>query len=129
MAADAGGALSGLQISEVVVFGSDSITLTNAGSEPVSLLGFGLSDEEACPYKTVLPAQLLQPGESVTIPADGEDAVPGDLHAAFRLSSGDTLLLTDPFGARQESVNCAQAGKDHKLVRNTDGTFKSVPMT
>jgi hypothetical protein len=51
----------------------DWIELINLGNDPVSLLGYGLTDKPDMPFKWVFPDKLLQPGEILLVFASGKD--------------------------------------------------------
>src|SRR5690554_4949918 len=55
----------------------DWIELYNAGSEPVFLEGFGLSDSESNPYKWVLPDVVIEADQFLLIFASGKERVEG----------------------------------------------------
>ncbi len=64
----------------------DWIELYNAGTNPVSLDGYYLTDDLELPRKWAMPEGIiLQPGEYHIIWADGENH---DSHASFKLSEG-----------------------------------------
>lgn len=54
----------------------DWIELYNAGTAPVNLDGYGLSDDTANPFRWVLPQAILQPGEYLLVWASGKDRGP-----------------------------------------------------
>lgn len=71
----------------------DYIELYNAGTEPVSLAGLYLSDDEKEPLKWQLPeAELLEAGERCVIYASGEED--GEETAPFKLKGGEILVLS-----------------------------------
>ncbi len=56
----------------------DWIELYNYGTEPVSLAGFGLTDNPSNPFKWVFPDITLAPGEYRLVWASGKDRRPDD---------------------------------------------------
>ena len=56
----------------------DWIELYNYGTEPVSLLGFGLSDNPSSPFKWLFPDVTLAPDEYRLVWASGKDRRPDD---------------------------------------------------
>ncbi len=94
-----------LRISEVLAKNAYSITdkegercdwveLYNAGSTPVSLAGWYLSDNPKNLRKWALPDNASQlPGTYVIIFLSGKTDISGELHANFSLSAGETLYL------------------------------------
>lgn len=74
----------------------DWIEIYNYGAAPVSLNGYGLTDNPAVPYKWVFPDVTLGAGEFVLVWAsDKNRAVAGQpLHANFKISTdGETIAL------------------------------------
>ncbi len=84
----------------------DWIELWNLSSEPVSLAGYGLSDNLNRPMDWVFPAVTMTPGSRLLVYASGlsgkeaDDAFArGEIHAAFRLAqSGEDLIFSDTAG-------------------------------
>lgn len=52
---------------------TDWIELYNAGSDPVQLEGYGLSDDSDEPYRWVFPSLSVEPGEYLIVRASGKD--------------------------------------------------------
>jgi hypothetical protein len=82
---------------------SDWFELYNAGSEPVDLSGFTLTDNLSNPTKSIIPdGFVIQPGEYLLVWADSEPQQNGQgshLHADFALSlGGEALGLYAPNG-------------------------------
>lgn len=80
--------------------GSDTVTLYNPNSFPVSTLGYSITDDASLPRKYSLPVITLQPGESLTIYCANVDSSIAlhNLQANFNLSKLETVTLcvTDP---------------------------------
>ena len=75
----------------------DWIELVNAGTEPVQLADFALSDAHHAPQR--LPAQSLAAGATVLFWAD-QSPEQGDHHLGFKISSsGEHIVLTNDSGA------------------------------
>lgn len=77
---------------------SDWIELYNAGSRPVELAGWSLTDARYQPRRWVLPAVTLAPQSYLVVFASGKDRRPTDpnapLHTNFKLSAqGEHLAL------------------------------------
>lgn len=84
---------------------SDWLELYNASSEPVSLLGYYISDSLSNPAKCALPDVTLEPGEYKLIFLSGKDRREGDeLHASFKFSSSDDGIFL---------INYAELARDH----------------
>ncbi len=64
----------------------DWIELHNAGDEPVSLKGYGLSDDYDDPFMWTFPEYTIQPGEHLWIWASGKDRkdTPGEWHHGIK---------------------------------------------
>ena len=80
---------------------SDWIELYNAGSQPVNLAGWYLTDAKGNLAKWAFPSTPIASGGFVIVFASGKDrAVPGqELHASFKLGSdGGYLALVEPDG-------------------------------
>lgn len=80
---------------------SDWIELFNTGAEPVSLLGWALTDDEGEPDKWVFPAEELGAGEYLIVFASDKDRTlaGAPLHTNFKLSGGgEYLALIRPGG-------------------------------
>ncbi|MBE6714051.1 MAG: hypothetical protein E7575_02035 [Ruminococcaceae bacterium] len=85
----------------------DYIELYNAGDRPVLLSNFYLSDNGEEKMRFNLPAVKLAPGEYVIVWADGSDEPLGaddSIHASFRLSDNETVILSAVNGNIYDSV-------------------------
>ena len=82
----------------------DWVELINTGAEPISLLGFQLSDSASQPDKWIFPDVTIAPGGLLVVWLSGKEkaydpADPTSLQASFKLSDSDTeLLLSDSRG-------------------------------
>ncbi len=103
---------------------SDWIELYNAGSSPVDLSGFGLSDDEAEPMKWVFPqGTTLGAGEYKIIFASKQESTASELHTGFALSkNGETLLLSDAQGTLLQKVELPTLAEDSTYGRTPDGS-------
>ena len=77
---------------------SDWIELYNAGTKPLDLTGFGLSDRETEPFLWQFPSLTLEPQSYLVVFASGKDRrdPAKNLHTNFRLSISGESLLTAP---------------------------------
>jgi hypothetical protein len=102
---------------------SDWIELMNPESFPINLVGYGLSDNPAVPFKWVFPNVILDPGQHLLVFASEKDLRPewtGALHTSFKIgSSGDTIILTAPAGGLVDQVSVPALGKDVSYGRLT----------
>ncbi len=93
------------------------VELKNFATEPVSLLGYFLSDDSDDLYKWALPDITLQPGEYKLVYLSGKDRTDGELHANFGLSDEENdVFLTCLDGMRSESMSLAGVTKDNISV-------------
>ncbi len=82
----------------------DWIEICNTGTEPISLLGFWLSDDADQPDQWKFPDVTIGPGSFLVVWLSGKDkaydpAVPNSLQASFKLGMDDSeLLLCDSKG-------------------------------
>jgi len=103
----------------------DWIELYYAGDGPLSLEGFGLSDDYNRPFRWVFPDVTIQPGEFLLVWASGKDRSDpvGELHTNFSIASaGEEVLLTTPDGERIDELEPTEIPTDISLARYPDGT-------
>lgn len=126
-------------VNEVVSSNSNSITdedgshedwieLYNPGPNAVNLLGYGLTDEVALPYKWVFPNISLNPGAYLVVWASDKNRVAPDnpLHTNFKIgAAGETLTLTHPSGTVADTFPPIGLQTDISYGRypNGSGTF------
>ncbi|MDR2515036.1 MAG: CotH kinase family protein [Christensenellaceae bacterium] len=97
---------AGLQISEIMLSNEGAVVdedgdwpawveLYNSTSSAVSLGGFSLSDRDADPSRSKLPALSLAPGERVVVFLSGKGRLSAGspLHTSFKLKAGESLYL------------------------------------
>ena len=111
----------------------DLIELHNAGAEPVSLLGYALSNNPNNPGKWVFPEVSIPAGGYLVVYASELDKYEGnELHANFAISrDGDTVCLFSPEGMMLDKLqsgaflNDVSYGRDGagKLAYFADSTF------
>lgn len=81
---------------------SDWIELYNATDDPVSLLGWALTDDELDPDKWLFPNVTIAPGGFLVVFASGKNRtpVPGELHTNFKLDADGeyVALIQNPAG-------------------------------
>ncbi len=99
----------------------DWIELRNTTARPISLDGYFLSDDSLDRYKWEFPDSVIPAGGYVVVWADADAGQPG-MHANFRLNgSGETVILTDPDGFRQDLVAFGPQKPDVSFGRYPDG--------
>lgn len=120
---------------------SDWIELYNAGDEPVSLLGWALTDDPLNPAKWLLPDVVIEPADYLIVFASGENrsAVPGELHTNFKLDADGeyVALVEDPsvplvahdYEAREQrtDVSFGLVGVDAGMVEPAIYSFMNEP--
>jgi hypothetical protein len=102
----------------------DWIELYNYGVEPVSMLGYGLSDNVLQPFKWIFPDIVIAPGQYLIVWASGKNKVtPGmPLHTNFRLSSdGEQVLITRPDSVLVSEVASVPYQHNVSYGRQPDG--------
>ena len=93
------------------------VELKNFSGQPVSLLGYFLSDDGDDLYKWALPDVTLQPGECKVVFLSGKNRTDGELHANFRLADDENdILFTCLNGMRTESLSLAGVVKENVSV-------------
>jgi hypothetical protein len=85
----------------------DWVELHNYGTSAINLLGYGLSDNSASPFKWVFPSITMEPGSYLLVWASGKNRVNPSLvlHTNFSISAaGEDILLTEPLGSLVDGV-------------------------
>lgn len=80
------------------------VEVKNTGSASVNLREYGLTDDPDAPKKWSFPEVELPAGGLALVFLSGKQSENGELHASFRLSGGEPLLLTDARGRTVDSV-------------------------
>ena len=100
----------------------DWIELYNAGTDAVSLSGYGLSDDPAEPYKWIFSNGKISPGTFLVIFASGKDRLGQYFHTNFKIDRlGETILLTDPSGKLVDYIDTGEIPVDFSLSRKSGG--------
>ncbi len=108
----------------------DFVEIYNAGSEPVQLLGMGLSDEFDNPDEYVFPDHVLGPGEFLLIWCDNESSQ-GPYHADFALFGwgGPGLSLQRRHDRpRDHRLGVVRAAVPEHLLRAVAGWERHAPL-
>ena len=106
---------------------ADWVEIENAGSEPVDLGGYTLTEVGNIVDRFAFPGHVLGPGEAIVVHCDGiKRNVEGyALHAAFRLSaSGSALELRDASGALADSVEIPELNRNEVYRLGADGRWE-----
>lgn len=85
----------------------DWVELINTGTEPASLKGVCLTDDEKNPGKWAFPDKTLAPGEILLVLCSGKDKVTEtEIHTSFKISSVDGMIaLITNSGQLMDRVN------------------------
>lgn len=102
----------------------DWIEIYNSGETPISLDGYGLSDDYDSPFRWVFPDTTLDAGSFMLIWATNKDrSAPGsELHTNFAISSsGEEVILTHPDSTRIDELPPREIPTDWSVGRQPDG--------
>jgi hypothetical protein len=103
----------------------DWIELYNYGSEPISLLGFGLSDNYDNPYKWTFPNVVINPNQYLLVWASGKNRTNPDspLHTGYSISAaGEEVILTNPSGELIDEIAPISIPTNYSYGRFPNGT-------
>ncbi len=108
---------------------SDVIELKNLASEEVSTAGYCLSDSAKDRAQYPLPEVTLFPGETLLVFASGADTVTedGQIHANFRLSEGEELILAT--SGRYNYLKMEKCETGYSFSRNSEGGYEIMAAT
>lgn len=107
---------------------NDWVEIYNADTNAILLTGWGLSDDEAAPFKWSFGDNVvIQPGEFLLVWASDKNrnAITNNnqLHTSYGISSGgEEVLLTRPDGTRVDYFDPIQIPADQSMGRKPDGT-------
>jgi len=110
----------------------DWFEIHNAGSSPIDLSGFTLTDDLADPIRSVIPPGFILPaGGFLLVWADGHPEASGPangLHVGFRLSlDGESLALFDPLGRLVDALTYGPQQHEVSEGRWPDGGSPPFP--
>lgn len=92
--------------------GQDYVVLKNNGNVRLHLQNYYLSDDPDELYKGQLPNEILEPGESVTIYGECEDATrTDDYMLSFAWKEGESVILSHVQNGELERVTFGTAGE------------------
>ncbi|HWQ57470.1 MAG TPA: lamin tail domain-containing protein, partial [Clostridia bacterium] len=109
----------------------DLIELHNAGAEPVSLLGYALSNNPNNPGKWYFPDVTIPAGGYLLVYASELDKYEGgELHANFAVSrDGDIVCLFSPEGEMLDKLQSGAFVNDVSYGRDADGKLAYFTQT
>jgi hypothetical protein len=102
----------------------DWIELYNAGSSPVDLTGYYLSDNINMPTKWAIPSGVINPGAFRLFFASDKNIVVGaSSHTNFKLkqTGNEEVVLANPSGAIIDSITIKPTQLNHSYGRTTNG--------
>lgn len=106
---------------------SDWVELLNAGGSDADVSGWFLSDDDGEPEKWAFPDGTVIPaGGYLVVFLSGKSKVTesGELHASFKLGSGDSeLVLSNEKGKARDSAELMAPKTDVSCGRGEDGAF------
>ncbi|MDR1620439.1 MAG: lamin tail domain-containing protein [Clostridiales bacterium] len=98
------------------------VELYNRSSQPVSLLGYALSDESNNPAKWLLPDMTIEPDGYTLVFLSGKDRKEGELHASFGLSASNEVMMLTNLGNVTQDVIPLDAAIRANVSMGRDGT-------
>lgn len=104
------------------------VEIKNTSDAPVSLNGYGLTDDAGDPKKWSFPDMELGGGEVCVVYLTGRNTVTetGEMHASFRLSERDEVLrLTQAQGKTVDSVEAPERNDGKYSIGRAFGDIKS----
>ena len=101
----------------------DFVELYNPTGSPVSVAGFGLTDDAAAPMRYTLPGDASVPANGYYTIYCGVDETSGVQGAPFGLSkSGETIILSNAQGNAEETVEVPALNDNASYGRIPDGS-------
>ena len=107
----------------------DWMELYNNSAVPVSLLGYGLTDDPLLLFKWTFPNVTLNPGQYLLVWASDKNrtVVGSPLHTNFKIGAGgETLVLTNASGVNVDTVSPVSLQSDLSYGRLPNGTGSFV---
>lgn len=101
----------------------DWVELHNASDQEVEIGGYGLSDDKLIAAKWTFPAGTRIPANGYIIVYCSGDTSKGGMHAPFKLSADDELVLSTEAGAIIDSLALRSASSGYTLSRDASGAW------
>jgi hypothetical protein len=104
---------------------NDWVELYNAGTTPINLNGYGLTDDATLPYKWTFPATTMASHSYLLVWCSDKDrtVVGQPLHTNWKISaSGETITLTNPGGTTADSSPAVSLPDNISYGRIPNGT-------
>lgn len=94
----------------------DWLELYNASDKDVNISGYGLSDDKLAAAKWAFPTGTVVPAKGYLVVYCSGDAEKGAMHAAFKLSAQDALILSNTSGHVVDSMQLRSVASDAVLA-------------
>ena len=104
----------------------DWIELYNSSGSAVDLSGFGLTDDMLVAVKWAFPNGTVIPANGYLVVFCSGNAADGPLHASFKLSADDQLILCNASGRPIDSMQLKGTASGAALIRNDDGSWQET---
>ncbi len=102
----------------------DWIELHNPTDDALNISGFGLTDDLLVAAKWVFPqGTTIEAGDYLVVFLSG-DAEKGPMHASFKISTNEDLVLTNPTGNPVDSVSLTAVASGASLARNSSNIWE-----
>ncbi|MDR1620604.1 MAG: lamin tail domain-containing protein [Clostridiales bacterium] len=101
----------------------DWIELRNTSSNDINISGYGLSDDKLVVAKWVFPTGTTVPADSYILVFCSGSSEDGVLHANFKISATDEIVLTNATGQAIDSIALRAAGSNYTLARDENGNW------
>lgn len=101
----------------------DWVELFNATGSPIDLTGYYLSDAADIPLKWQFPSGTIAANGRLMIWASDRNliTVSGEIHTNFKISNGETILLSDPSGIIVDQISPPSLLQNNSYGRMIDG--------
>ncbi len=105
----------------------DWVELYNGSDSAVNISGYGLSDDKLAAAKWVFPAGTTIPAKGYIVVFCSGEAKAGTLHASFKLSATDDLILSNATGHAIDSLALTSVTANATLGRDeATGEWKEM---
>lgn len=101
----------------------DWVEVENTSDKDVDIGGYGLSDDIIVAAKWTFPAGTVIPANGRIVVWCSGDSAKGKMHAAFKLSAGDELILTTSSGTVIDDLQLHGVAAGYTLARDAEGNW------
>ncbi len=106
----------------------DWIELYNSSDAAVDISGFGLTDDMLVAVKWAFPSGTVIPANGYLVVFCSGNAADGLLHASFKLSADDQLILCNASGRPIDSMQLKGTASGAALIRSEDGSWQETAL-